>query len=535
MYSFITTSGPALDPKDRFVVRSHNMRLCRRARKSSCTPRSTIVNAGLISLLTVSPDKNVSETADSYTSDCSQPTEEAPTVPVSLPIELDQPGPVETRTSSPWQDNCSRYLHKLQSPARKRCVLTAKDVAHDLAVIRHIEACILCFNSPVAERAVGMTMWVEAMLPPSAWSCPIPASALGAWALPRCKSHEYGNDAIALLNIGCSEGDDRLALAGRRLHMATIQALRKDLACLLPNIQGIFAASLDLLLASCYMAVSPGVTVWLSHLAGQTDVLKSRLAEMKALGFCTFVFAHYRQLNLIRSLVHRQRMPLTHSDWKIGGAAPSSGHSETLYRLAVRIPAFLELTDRLLASTNDNTSETTRVIVALLQLERSLLEWFKAWIALQPSREPLGLNLNNLDTTNTVHDNLCFEDGLLAGLLWCLLLLIHESIYDLAGSQQSEIYSVTQQMSFRKAKTYALLLHGSVHRLCRQAGAPLSQALAVSAPLHFARRWFSRIFDIERFEGCVRLQKSLRAKAPYLDWDIILFWSFVCVNWLVED
>jgi hypothetical protein len=52
-----------------------------------------------------------------------------------------------------------------------------------------------------------MTMWVEAFMPPSAWGSSIPASALGAWALPRCKSHEYGNDAIALLNMGCSKGD----------------------------------------------------------------------------------------------------------------------------------------------------------------------------------------------------------------------------------------------------------------------------------------------------------------------------------------
>ena len=492
-------------------------------------------NTGLISSLTVNLGKHVLEVADCYTSDASQPAEGTPTVPVSLRVNQDQPGPVETRVSSLCKDDYSHDPHNLQSSGRKRCALTAKDVARDLAVIQHIEACILCFNSPVAERAVGMTMWVEAMLPPSAWSSSIPASALGAWALPRCKSHEYGNDAIALLNIGCSEGDDRLALAGRRLHMDTIQALRKDVACLLPNIQGIFAASLDLLLASCYTAVSPGVTVWLSHLTGQTNVLKSRLAEMKAPGFCTFVFAHYRQLNLVRSLVHRQRMPLIHSDWKIGGTVPTSGHSEMLYRLAVRVPAFLELTDRLPASTKDSTGEATKVIVALLQLERSLLEWFTAWIALQPSREPLGSKPNNLDTTNIVHDNLSFEDGLLTGLLWCLLLLIHESIYDLARSLQSEIYSVTQQTSFRKANTYASLLHRSVPRLCRQAGAPLSQALAVSAPLHFARQWFSRISDTERFEDCVRLQKTLRAKSPYLDWDITLFWSFVCVNWLVED
>jgi hypothetical protein len=52
MYSFITTSGPALASKDKFVVRSHNMRLCRQTRrkhkrKSSNTPLPDVGLEGL--------------------------------------------------------------------------------------------------------------------------------------------------------------------------------------------------------------------------------------------------------------------------------------------------------------------------------------------------------------------------------------------------------------------------------------------------------------------------------------------------------
>jgi hypothetical protein len=498
-------------------------------------PFLTSVWKGLVSSLTPVSGKRVEEVADSDTSGWSQAAENTPTIPADLRIERYEPKTIGTCISSLCKGTCSRCSRNLPSSGRKRCALTAKDVAQDLAVINHIEAPILWFNSPVAERAVGMTMWVEAFMPPSAWSSSVPASALGAWALPRCRSHEYGNDAVALLNIGCSEGDDRLALAGRRLHMATIQALRSEVACSQSNIQGIFAALLDLLLASCYTVVSPGVDVWLSHLTGQTHILKSKLTEINAPGFCTFLFAHYRQLNLTRSLIYRKRMPLAASDWNLGKVDPSCGHSEVMYRLAVKIPAILETTDQLLSSTDDNTGETTRLIVALLNLECSLLEWFNAWVAFRSSREPLMSYLTGLDTTSTIYDVLCFEDGLLMGLVWCLLLLTHEGVHDLAQSLQSDIYTETRKTSLHKANTYAWLLYRSVPHLCQQAGAPLSQALAVSGPLHFATRWFSRISDTERFESCVALQSNLRAKAPYLDWDVTLFWSFLSINWLIDE
>lgn len=76
-------------------------------------------------------------------------------------------------------------------------------------------------------------------------------------------------------------------------------------------------------------------------------------------------------------------------------------------------------------------------------------------------------------------------------------------------------------------------LYDSVPRLCQQAGAPLSQMLAVSAPIHFATRWYSRTNNTKRAERCMALENDLREKAHYLDWDITLFWSFLCVNWLI--
>jgi hypothetical protein len=441
----------------------------------------------------------------------------------------------EHRTSSLREHVYTDRPCDLALVQRKKCVLTAKDVAQDIGVIAHIEASICCFRSPVAERVVGMTVWVEAFMPPSAWDSSIPASALGAWALPRCKSHEYGNDAIALLNLGCSKGDDRIKLAGRRLHLATIQSLRIDVACSSLEIQGTFAALIDLMLASCYTVVSPGVTTWLNHLMGQTRLLKTRLTECKTIGFGTFVFMHYRQLNLIHSLIYRKRMPLAMSDWKIGDATLSSGSSEAMYRLALRVPTLLEITDQLLLSMEDCTREATRVRVALLQLESSLLEWFEAWIALQPTRKPLASALTNIETILEPCATICFEDGLVTALVWSLLLLLHESIYNLTKSLPSDIHSITERVTLDKANTYARLLCQSVHHLCQQAGAPLSKALAVSAPLHFVTRWYSCICDTEQVERCITLERDLRESVPYLDWGITIFWSFISVNWLLDE
>lgn len=377
-------------------------------------------------------------------------------------------------------------------------------------------------------------MWVEAFMPPSAWSSPAPASALGAWALPKCKSHEYGNDAVALLNIGCSKGDDRLMLAGRRLHLATIQGLRKDVACSSLSVDGIFAALLDLMLASCYIVVSPGVTMWLNHLVGQTCLLKPRLTQCNTMGFSAFVFIHYRQLNLIRSLICRKRMPLAIGDLDIGNVTPPRASLESMYRLALKVPALLEAIDQVTASTS-NTCAAMKLETALLKLERSLLEWLEAWIALQPSRAALATALIDVNATLEQCAALTFEDGLITALLWCLLLLLYEGVYDITKSVPSKTYSATERTPLDKANTYAMLLSQSVHCLYQQAGAPLSKALAISAPLHLVARWYSRISDTESLARCTALEKDLRESAPYLDLDITLFWGFVPVNWLLDE
>jgi hypothetical protein len=84
------------------------------------------------------------------------------------------------------------------------------------------------------------------------------------------------------------------------------------------SVEGTFAALLHLLLASYYTVVSPGVAIWLDHLMGQTSLLKIRLIDCKTTGFSTFLFIYYRQLNLIRSLVCRESMPLAIGDWNVG-------------------------------------------------------------------------------------------------------------------------------------------------------------------------------------------------------------------------
>lgn len=422
MYSFITTSGPALDVQDQFAVRSHNMRLNRKRQRERKRIDSRISLLGPNyydhDSLPTSASSETSPEGDKI----DDQSQSGPNDDHMAPL-VEQHGIATRIITNPRLSSLSddAQIDESRGPTLagcKKCALTARDVARDRAVIAHIESTILCFRSPVAERVVGMNMWVEAMIPPSAWSTSVPACALGAWALPKCKSHEYGNDAVALLNIGCSKRDDKLTLAGRRLHFATIQTLRNDVACSSSNVQGIFAVLLDLMLASCYTVVSPGVTTWLNHLIGQTHLLKARLDEFKTPGFCTFLFLHYRQLNLIHCLVTRKRMPLAIGDWNIGDATPPPGSSETMYRLALKIPALLEITDRLVVSTDHNTDKAARAILALLQLERSLMGWLEAWIALQPSRSSLASNLTGLGTSMEPCDIACFEDGLVMELLW---------------------------------------------------------------------------------------------------------------------
>lgn len=405
----------------------------------------------------------------------------------------------------------------------------AESLTQNQAAIKYFEAAIVVFNSPAVERIVMMAIWVETIFPPSAWSSSVPASAIGAWAVPRCRSHSYGNDTVGLLNLGCSKGDRRITLAGRKYYLATIQALQSDIAQPSWNTLGIFAASLDLMMSSLYAVVSPGVDTWLHHLTGQTTLLSTRSTECTTPGFSSFIVSHYRQLNLIRGLVFRKSMPP--GSWDTGLDEPSQGSSELMCRLAIKLPALLELTDQTMKANERNDDESVRVLVSLLQLERSLSDWLETWTDLQPSRKQLASTRSH-NTTQTIPS---FEDSLVIGMLWCLLLLLHESVYDLTRRLGSKIYNTTRKASFDKADTYAMLLYQSVPHLLEQAGEPLSKILAVRAPLHFAECWYNRVRDEEQVERCRAHEKSLRESAPHLDWDIALFWSFLSANWLIDD
>lgn len=374
-----------------------------------------------------------------------------------------------------------------------------------------------------------MAIWVETIFPPSAWSSSVPASAMGAWAVPRCRSHSYGNDTVGLLNLGCSKGDHRITLAGRRYYLATIQALQSDIAQPSWNTLGIFAASLDLMMSSLYAVVSPGVDTWLHHLAGQTKLLSTKSTECTTPGFSSFIVSHYRQLNLIRGLVFRKSM--SPGSWDIGLDEPSQGSSELMCRTAIKLPRLLEHSDQIKNSCKRNDDESVRVLVSLLQLERSLSHWLETWTDLQPSRKKFVATRSHDAPRSTPS----FEDSLVMGLLWCLLLLLHESVYELTRHLGTKIYNTTRKASFDKANTYAMLLYRSVPHLLEQAGEPLSKILAVRAPLHFAERWYSRIGKAEQAERCLAHERSLRESAPHLDWDIALFWSFLSANWLIED
>lgn len=325
-------------------------------------------------------------------------------------------------------------------------------------------------------------------------------------------------------------------MAGRKYHLATIQTLRSDMAKRSLRTLGIFAASLDLMISSLYVVVSPDVDTWLHHLAGQTALLNARIVEFQAPGFATFLFLHYRQLNLIRALVFRESMP--GDIWKAGlHEPPSPGSFEIMYRLATTLPALLERADQTRSSKNRvDDDESVRILVSLLQLERSLVDWIETWINLQPSRKPLAsaLNISKLPAFSS-HPMPCFEDGLVIALLWCIFLLLHESVYDLTSCLRSNIYITTRKASLDKANTYAKLLCESVPHLMDQAGAPLSRALAVRAPLYFAIRWYSRMGNAEQVEQCRAREESVKASAPHLDWDIALFWSFLSVRWLIDE
>ena len=201
------------------------------------------------------------------------------------------------------------------------------------------------------------------------------------------------------------------------------------------------------------------------------------------------------------------------------------GSVEDLIRLSLRLPGLMEATSNRFDKVFDEGpgSETQALQALASTLAGELDDWLQAY------EEPIVRN------RPAPCEFLGSVDANMLGLYWSVRLLLAES-RDRLQMMQSVYPSddVHNQQCYKdEADMYATLLLGTAITIDNWEGPALSKAFVMRAPLHFARNWWTFSADKERLDVTLRLERRLRAGLPQIDWDTLLYWSFLPMLWLV--
>jgi len=121
------------------------------------------------------------------------------------------------------------------------------------------------------------------------------------------------------------------------------------------------------------------------------------------------------------------------------------------------------------------------------------------------------------------------------GLYWCARLLLAENQYRLQLIQSLDSSDGADYIPCYKeeADMYATYLIDTAVAVDQYEGTPLSRDFAMRAPLHFARQWWTLSADQMRLQSTLDLETRLRADLPEIDWETLLYYSFLAIMWLV--
>lgn len=224
---------------------------------------------------------------------------------------------------------------------------------------------------------------------------------------------------------------------------------------------------------------------------------------------------------LLQSLCTRQPFPVEFAAPALCSQSPAI---DFVLDLAFRLPPLLSLADTEMArATNDTSShesavhDLARVVRDLLALEKMLDSWLKTFCepAESESASSYRQRQNKRALPDVTSESLCR----------ICLLLIHQALSDLHNSHHSDVSSRTRVHD--QATLCAEDLFQTTVLLSEIAERPVSKAIATCGPLHFLCNYYRSVSDSSRLERCHEMIKSICAEAPYLNWDMLLPWSFL--------
>lgn len=361
------------------------------------------------------------------------------------------------------------------------------------------------------------------------------------WLLPGSRVMQLAARAAGLLRVQGSVLDHTLASEAQKAHITAVNALRKELSSRPGNLNGILGTALILLSCEGYSLVSSGPSATTAHLAGVMAAIDDKMPHMCDDGVCVFALRKYRLIGLTKSFEAR-RVLINEQTWLNCSSMQSSGPFEDLMQLAAKLPALLEVAERIHRPCGTSHGELRQTHGQLLSLEDKLVGWLRAY------NETGGVPSFHSDSNSDRFQRHASEevtdfpaaivpawefDSLLQAsyhtFCWTCLLLLRQALLNL---QHEPAVRTTERDIIADINTMADVLVASIAFFNTSTDTSLNAAVAVKAPLHFASEWFAKCSNAEKLKWCRNTEDTWRKRFCNLQWDNLLAQSFLVLCWL---
>lgn len=324
-------------------------------------------------------------------------------------------------------------------------------------------------------------------------------------------------DALAFIQLGTAQRDERLIHAARSRYHAAVTCLNVDLAesNAMYN-DGVLSASYILGFCEVFHPLCPTGRPWQAHHRGLQDLLVARGPDGEYSRFAQLFLYNFRHVAANAGNSARRKVPIAGKDWKLC-AATTDVFMATLSDHIIALPEALQRADA--AIQRGSPSSLYESIMELASYERSMQAWLVCWYSSfekLPYHHEVAENYLNLQSyaegappsfpkvLRFPH----FSQASAQSVYWIALLQIKQTICEVNTRFRLPILPKAEATLVSEANDIA-------EKLCQCVGW-MSQprfgfcgVLSSKGALHYASLWYSKRLDLQKIAWCQKVGKSL--------------------------
>ena len=373
---------------------------------------------------------------------------------------------------------------------------------------------LLTVRSPSTYRKGLLDTWIFGFFGSGVRVCSDFSTNIVCYSSTRTFIEEATGDALKLMHLGSTTGDQRILLQARTRHLAGVQALRMELQTTAdPNT--IFSAAQKLLLYEVYShgGSDPHTwDTWNGHVRGMAAIVQ---ASANTRTIHSFLLRQFRHVTLMQSILYRRPM-VDENVWQACSEAPLSSIAESLTQLALRLPTLLEKASHASRRSGSETDHATAIEIScrLLDLDSDFASWYGVFSDTRKER-PLCAG-SPLDLTYQF-------------FYWTCVLILRQALLDLSERIPE---GVPEQKLFVENAECANHLCRMVSFGLEASRGLLNTVFILGVPLRVLSDWFERAHESIQLQWCREQEMRLREEFPLFDWNAVLPWSFLAMYYL---